>query len=244
MLNGKTIMVVLPAYNASKTIRATGQELPWDIVDEVLVVDDASEDDTAAVARELGLRVVEHPENKGYGANQKTCYREALAFGADIVIMVHPDYQYEPRLVSAMAGMISSGVYDVVLGSRILGGNAIAQGMPAWKYVANRILTLIQNLLLGMKLSEYHTGYRGYSRDVLTGLRWEDNSDNFVFDNQLLTQAILGKYRIGEISVPTRYFEAASSINLRNSVVYGLGVLRTSLLGFFQRIGLHSFKGS
>ncbi|MFT3820577.1 MAG: glycosyltransferase family 2 protein [Rubrivivax sp.] len=238
MINGQRIVVVMPAYRAARTVEATYRALPLDVVDHVLLVDDASRDDTVAVARALGIEVHVHPHNRGYGGNQKTCYAQALAAGADIVVMVHPDYQYEPRLVTAMAGMIASGVYDAVLGSRILGGGALAGGMPLWKYVANRILTAAQNLLLGAKLSEYHTGYRAYSRALLEGTRWRENSDDFVFDNQILAQVILGGWRLGEISVPTKYFDEASSIDFRRSVSYGLGVLRVSVGGWLWRLRL------
>lgn len=239
MLAGQRIVVVMPAYHAGRTLEATWRELPRDIVDETIVVDDASDDDTVAVARGLGLEVILHPSNRGYGANQKTCYTEALRRGADIVVMVHPDYQYDPRLVTAMAGMIASGVYDLVIGSRILGGGAVAGGMPRWKYAANRVLTLFENLLLGAKLSEYHSGFRAYRRSVLDSLAWQGNSDDFVFDNQLLAQAIVGGYRIGEISVPTRYFAEASSIDFPRSVRYGLGVVGTTLLAFLARTGVY-----
>jgi glycosyltransferase involved in cell wall biosynthesis len=238
MLNQKKIVVVMPAYRAGKTLEKTYQALPHDIVDEVLLVDDCSDDDTTEVARRLGITVIQHTVNTGYGGNQKTCYREALSRKADIVVMVHPDYQYEPRLVTAMAGMIASGVYDVVLGSRILGKGALQGGMPLWKYVANRALTAFENLLLGAKLSEYHTGYRAYTRETLEQLPWQRNSDDFVFDNQFLAQAIVARARIGELSVPTRYFPEASSINFRRSVRYGFGVLGTSALGFLARTGL------
>jgi glycosyltransferase involved in cell wall biosynthesis len=238
VLDGKRVVVVMPAYRAGRTLAATWRELPRQIVDEVVVVDDASDDDTVAVARALGLDVVLHPRNMGYGANQKTCYREALARGADIVVMVHPDYQYDPRLVTPMAGMIASGVYDLVIGSRILGGGALAGGMPAWKYVANRALTAFENLLLGAKLSEYHTGYRGFSRELLTALPWQRNSNGFVFDNEMLAQAIVARWRIGEVSVPTRYFAEASSIDFGGSVRYGLGVVRTTLAAFLARAGV------
>lgn len=235
MINGKRVMVVMPAYRAALTVERTFRDLPHDVIDGVLLVDDASTDDTAAVARRLGIDVHVHPSNRGYGGNQKTCYGLALAAGADIVVMVHPDYQYEPRLVTAMASMIASGVYDAVLGSRILGGGAVAGGMPWWKYVANRVLTLLQNLLLGAKLSEYHSGYRGFSRDLLQRVRWDENSDDFVFDNQMLVQCLLGGFRVGEISVPTKYFDEASSINLPRSVRYGMGVLGVSVLGWAHR---------
>jgi glycosyltransferase involved in cell wall biosynthesis len=238
MLNAKRLIVVMPAYRAGRTLESTWRDLPHDVVDEVIVVDDSSDDDTVAVARRLGLSVVLHPENRGYGANQKTCYTEALARGADIVVMVHPDYQYDPRLTTAMAGMIGSGVYDLVVGSRILGGGALRGGMPLWKYTANRLLTLFENLLLGAKLSEYHSGYRAYSRELLEALPWPANSDDFVFDNELLAQAIVGRFRIGEISVPTRYFAEASSINFPRSVRYGLGVVRTTFLACLARCGI------
>lgn len=238
MINGQRVVVVMPAYRAARTVEATYRALPMEVIDRVLLVDDASRDDTVAVARRLGIEVHVHAHNRGYGGNQKTCYTQALAAGADIVVMVHPDYQYEPRLVTAMAGMIASGVYDAVIGSRILGGGALRGGMPLWKYVANRALTAFQNLLLGAKLSEYHTGYRAYSRQLLTGTRWDENSDDFVFDNQILAQVILGGWRVGEISVPTKYFDEASSINFARSVTYGLGVLRVSLTGLAWRLGL------
>lgn len=237
MMNGQKIAVVLPAYNAALTLERTYRALPLELVDEVILVDDASRDDTAALAKQLGLRTVVHPRNRGYGGNQKTCYETALQSGADIVVMVHPDYQYDPRLVPAMVGMIASGVYDVVLGSRILGNGALSGGMPIWKYIANRGLTLIENLALGAKLSEYHTGYRAYHRRVLEALALDRNSDDFVFDNEFLAQAILGGFRLGEISCPTRYFEEASSINFRRSVRYGFGVLRVSLEGLLHRTG-------
>jgi glycosyltransferase involved in cell wall biosynthesis len=237
MINGKRVMVVMPAYKAAKTLELTWNSLPHDIVDYGLVVDDASNDDTVEVARRLGIEVRVHARNRGYGANQKTCYTEALLTNADIVVMVHPDYQYEPRLVTAMAAMISSGVYDAVLGSRIIGGKARAGGMPLWKYLANRLLTLFQNLCLGAKLSEYHTGYRAFSRQVLSETDWKACSDDFVFDNEMLAQLILGGWKLGELSVPTHYFDDASSINFSRSVVYGLGVLRVSLAGLARRLG-------
>ena len=242
MLDGKRIVVVMPAYHAGRTLEATWRDLPRDVVDAIVVVDDASDDDTVAVARSLGLDVILHPHNRGYGANQKTCYAAALERGADIVVMVHPDYQYDPRLATAMAGMIASGVYDMVIGSRILGGGAIRGGMPRWKYAANRILTLFENLLLGAKLSEYHTGFRAYRRELLEALPWQGNSDDFVFDNQMLAQAIVGGYRIGEISVPTRYFAEASSIDFPRSVRYGFGVVATTLLAFLARCGVYRHR--
>ena len=238
MINGKKVLVVMPAYRAARTLEATFRALPHAIVDHVLLVDDASHDDTAAVARSLGIEVIVHESNRGYGANQKTCYRTALAGDADIVVMVHPDYQYEPRLVTAMAAMIESGVYDAVIGSRILGGRARAGGMPLWKYIANRGLTAFENLMLGAKLSEYHTGYRAFSRGLLEALRWQECSDDFVFDNEMLAQIILGGFRLGEISVPTKYFNNASSINFSRSVKYGFGVLRVSITGVLWRMGI------
>jgi len=228
LINGKRIVVVLPAYNAEKTLEATVRELP-EIVDESILVDDHSSDATAEMARKLGLTVEVHPQNRGYGGNQKTCYAKALAAGADVVVMLHPDYQYEPLLVTPMATMIAYGVYDLALGSRILGGGALRGGMPVYKYISNRLLTLFQNLLMGAKLSEYHTGFRAYSAAILRGMPLEENSDDFVFDNQLLAQAVLMGARIGEISCPTKYFPEASSINFRRSAIYGLGVLRTSI---------------
>ena len=239
MLHGKRLMVVMPAFRAARTLELTWRGLPADIVDRVLLVDDASHDETAEIARNLGMDVLLHETNRGYGANQKTCYEEALKDGADIVVMVHPDYQYEPRLLTAMAAMIESEVYDIVIGSRITGGGALRGGMPVWKYIANRALTAFQNLLLGAKLSEYHSGYRAYSRHVLQTLNWRNNSDDFVFDNQFLVQGIIAGCRMGEISVPTRYFDDASSINLIRSIQYGLGVLWTSLSGFLMRIGVY-----
>ncbi len=238
MLSNKKICVVLPAYNAEKTLARTFAEIPRDIVDDVILTDDASADRTIAVARQLGIFTLAHDANRGYGANQKTCYRAALARGADIVVMLHPDYQYTPRLVAAMASMIASEQFDVVLGSRILGVGALAGGMPRYKYVANRVLTFLQNLLLGHKLSEYHTGYRAWSRTVLEQLPLLACSDDFVFDNQMLAQAIYFGFRIGEISCPTKYFAEASSIDFRRSVVYGIGVLRTAVQFRLQRSGL------
>jgi glycosyltransferase involved in cell wall biosynthesis len=229
MLHGKRIIVVLPAYKAAKTLRQTCEDIPRDIVDEIVLVDDASMDDTVAIAKSLDLHTHVHRENLGYGANQKTCYREALALGADIVVMLHPDYQYDPRLVTAMAAMIASGAYDVVLASRILGGKAIRGGMPVYKYVFNRFLTAFQNLLVGAKLSEYHSGYRAFSAEVIRTIPLLSNSDDFVFDNQMILQALAFDFRVGEISCPTKYFPEASSINFRRSVIYGFGVLAASL---------------
>ena len=238
MVGGKRLVVVLPAYNAEQTLERTVAAVPDGLVDEFLLVDDASRDDTVQVAQRLGLAVIVHPENRGYGANQKTCYKTALEHGADIVVMLHPDYQYSPRLLGAMAWLVASGEFDVVLGSRILGKGALAGGMPLYKYVANRFLTLVENLLLGVKLSEYHTGYRAFSREVLTTLPIERNSDDFVFDNQMLVQAVAAGFRIGEISCPTRYFAEASSINFRRSLVYGLGVLGAAARFRLHRWGL------
>ena len=230
MLHGKKIVVVMPAYHAEKTLAACHAAIPHDIVDAVLLVDDASDDATVAVAQRLGILTHRHPANRGYGGNQKTCYALALAEGADIVVMLHPDYQYEPKLITAMAAMVASDVYDVVIGSRILGNTAIAGGMPRWKYFANRLLTALENLLAGSKLSEFHTGYRAFSRCVLETLPLAANSDDFVFDNQMLIQALAFDQRIGEISCPTKYFPDASEIDFRRSVVYGFGVLGTALL--------------
>ncbi|WP_435017699.1 glycosyltransferase family 2 protein [Tundrisphaera sp. TA3] len=238
MLYGKRIVVVMPAYNAEATLARTYREIDRGVVDEVILVDDASRDRTVELARELGLRVIVHPENRGYGGNQKSCYLEALRLDADVVVMVHPDYQYTPLLIPAMALMIANGVYDCVIGSRILGGRARAGGMPAYKYVANRLLTFAQNLLMGSKLSEFHTGYRAFSREVLEGLPLGENSDDFVFDNQMLAQVIAFRFRIGEVSCPTRYFAEASSIGLRRSITYGLGVLRTSVIFRLHRWGI------
>ncbi len=238
MLNGKKIVVVMPAYNAEKTVEMTYNEIPFDIVDDVVLVDDASRDRTPDVARKLGINTVVHTENMGYGGNQKTCYKTALGLGADIVIMVHPDYQYTPKLIPAMASMIAYGEFDAVLASRILGIGALKGGMPFYKYVSNRLLTLIENLLVGHKLSEYHTGYRAFSREILEHLPLERNSNDFVFDNQMLAQIIWFGYRIGELTCPTKYFEDASSINFRRSVVYGLGVIRTALQFRLQKLGI------
>lgn len=230
MIDGKKIAVVLPAYNADKTLEQTFAEIPLDIVDDVILVDDASTDRTVAIARKLGIHTVIHASNGGYGANQKSCYTTALARGADIVVMLHPDYQYSPRLLTAMAGMIASGHYDAVFASRILGGGALSGGMPRYKYVANRLLTAFQNLMMGAKLSEYHTGYRAWSREVLTRLPLSACSNDFVFDNQMIAQTKWAGFRMGEISCPTKYFPEASSINFRRSCVYGLGVLRTAIV--------------
>jgi len=237
MINGKRIAVVMPAYNAEKTLEQTVQALS-DLVDIKILVDDSSKDQTAALSRSLGVETFVHDANYGYGRNQQTCYREALAAGADIVVMVHPDYQYTPSLVPAMAGMVASGVYDMVLGSRILGAGALKGGMPLYKYVANRFLTAIQNLFLGVKLSEYHTGFRAFSRELIETLPLLENSDDFVFDNQMIAQAVMFNFRIGEISCPTKYFKEASSINFKRSVEYGLGVLSTTASFVAHRWGI------
>jgi len=241
VLSGKKLVVVLPAYNAAKTLERTIQDIPPGMVDEILLVDDDSHDDTVAIAHKLGLRVFRHERNLGYGRNQKTCYAEALKLGADIVVMLHPDYQYSPKILPALAGLVASGEYDLAIGSRILGGKARQGGMPVYKYLANRLLTLIQNLLLGAKLSEYHTGYRAFSRQVLTTLPLLENSDDFVFDNEMLAQAIYFGFRLGEVSCPTRYFPEASSINFPRSLKYGLGVLLTSIKFFLQKRGWRDF---
>jgi glycosyltransferase involved in cell wall biosynthesis len=230
MLHGKKIVVVMPAYHAEKTLEACYAAIPHDIVDVVLLVDDASDDATVAVAQRLGIKTHRHPANRGYGGNQKTCYSLALAEGADIVVMLHPDYQYEPKLITAMAAMVASDVYDVVIGSRILGNTALAGGMPRYKYFFNRVLTSLENILAGSKLSEFHSGYRAFSRGVLETLPLAANSDDFVFDNQMLIQSLAFGQRIGEISCPTKYFPEASEINFRRSVVYGIGVLHTALV--------------
>src|SRR5512132_2559198 len=234
MINGKRIAIVMPAYNAEKTLEATILEVP-DLVDTRILVDDDSKDRTVELAHKLGLQVFVHDRNYGYGRNQQTCYREALAAGADVVIMLHPDYQYTPLLVTAIASMVAYDVYDVVLGSRIIGGTALRGGMPFYKYVFNRLLTAFGNLFLGVKLSEYHTGYRCFSRKVLMELPLVENSDDFVFDNQMLAQCVHFGFRIGEVSCPTKYFDEASSINFRTSVTYGLGVLRTTMQYALQK---------
>ena len=242
MLNNKKVIVVMPAYNAARTLAQTYREIPLDIVDEVLLVDDKSSDETVALAREIGLIVFLHEKNLGYGGNQKTCYREALKRGAEVIVMLHPDYQYSPKLVGSLAGMIASGEYDIALGSRILGVGARKGGMPLYKYIANRFLTLVQNLLLSYKLSEYHTGYRAFARTVLENLPLEENSDDFLFDNEILAQGIYFNHRIGEVSCPTKYFAEASSIGFARSVKYGLGVLATSIKFRWQRMGLGKFR--
>lgn len=242
MLNQRKVVVVMPAFNAARTLERTYRELPLEVVDEVILVDDGSSDQTVELARRMGLIVFRHTRNLGYGRNQKTCYREALERGADIVVMLHPDYQYSPRLIVPLAGMIAYGEFDIALGSRILGVGALQGGMPLYKYAANRLLTAIQNLLLNYKLSEYHTGYRAFDRRVLEALPLEEDSDDFVFDNQILAQAIYFKYRIGEVSCPARYFAEASSIGLARSLRYGLGVLATSCKFRLQQLGLGKFR--
>ena len=241
MFNDKKVVVVMPAYNAAKTLLQTTGEIDRSLVDEIVLVDDASVDETVRIAQELGLHVLRHPVNRGYGGNQKTCYTQALELGADIVVMLHPDYQYTPLLIPAMVSLIGSGLYDCVIGSRILGGKAQRNGMPLYKYIANRGLTFTQNLLMNSKLTEFHTGYRAFSRQVLLQLPLEENSDDFVFDNQMLSQIIYAGFQIGEVSCPTKYFAEASSINFRRSCVYGLGCLRTAAQFRLSRWGLFQF---
>lgn len=242
MIRDKKVVVVLPAYNAAPTLRSTYHEIDFSIVDEVILVDDLSSDDTVPIARELGIRhIVEHPVNKGYGGNQKSCYDRALENGADIVIMLHPDYQYTPKLIPAMASLLASETYQVVLGSRILGNGALKGGMPVYKYISNRVLTFFQNLMMNAKLSEYHTGYRAFTREVLERIDYHANSDNFIFDNQMLAQIWMAGYEIAEITCPTRYFKEASSIDLKNSIIYGLGVLRTSVQYRLHRSGIKKY---
>jgi glycosyltransferase involved in cell wall biosynthesis len=242
MIHGKKVVVVLPAYNAALTLEQTYREIPFDIVDEVVLVDDAGGDDTLSVGASLGIKhLIQHEKNLGYGGNQKTCYRKALDLGADIIIMLHPDYQYTPKLIPAMAHLVATDIYPVVLGSRILGKGALEGGMPMVKYIANRILTLIQNILINQKLSEYHTGYRAFSREVLESIRWDLNSDDFIFDNQIMAQCVDAGFKIGEVSCPTKYFEEASSINLRNSAIYGLGCLGVSIRYRLHRWGIWNY---
>lgn len=243
MIKGKKIVVVLPAYNAEKTLEQTYSEIPFDIVDEVVLVDDCSRDGTVEVASKLNINhVIRHEKNTGYGGNQKSCYRKALEIGADIVIMLHPDYQYTPQLIPSIAYLIANDVYSVVLASRILGKGALKGGMPKYKYIANRFLTLFQNILIGQKLSEYHTGYRAFSAEVLRKINYEGNSDDFVFDNQMLSQIFFAGFDIAEITCPTKYFKEASSINFRRSTKYGIGVLSTSLMHFLARCGIYKAK--
>ena len=241
MILGKKLIVIMPAYNAELTIRNTYSELPHEYVDDVILVDDASQDNTPGIARALGIKTIVHVENTGYGGNQKTCYREALRHGADVVVMIHSDYQYSPRLVTAMASMIVSGHYDIVLGSRILGGRALEGAMPLYKYIGNRFLTAIENMVLGVKLSEYHTGLRAFTRTVLETLPLDENSDDFVFDNEILVQAVFWGFKIGELSCPTRYFKEASSINFRRSVQYGFGIIATLVKYILSRTSLKRY---
>lgn len=239
MIKGKKLIVILPAYNAEKTLKRTYDEIPFDLVDDVVLVDDKSSDNTAELAREIGIRhVIVHEKNKGYGGNQKSCYNKALELGGDIIVMLHPDYQYTPKLIESMAYLIANEVYPVVIGSRILGKGALKGGMPMYKYIANRFLTLSQNILMNQKLSEYHTGYRMFSADVLKNINYNRNSDDFIFDNQMLAQICYEGYEIAEITCPTKYFEEASSINIRRSTTYGLGVLGVSMLYFMNKVGL------
>jgi glycosyltransferase involved in cell wall biosynthesis len=241
MVRNKKVIVVMPAYNAEKTLVETYQEIPLDLVDKVILVDDASSDRTSEMSKKLGLETIVHSRNRGYGANQKTCYRAALDSGADLVVMLHPDYQYTPKLISAMVYLLESGTFEVVLGSRILGGKALSGGMPVYKYFSNRVLTLIQNLLMGAKLSEYHTGYRAYTRGVLEAIAWEKNSDDFIFDNQFLSQILFKGFNVGEISCPAKYFAEASSINFTRSVKYGLGCLWTAFRYRLAKMGIGSW---
>jgi glycosyltransferase involved in cell wall biosynthesis len=239
MYKGKKVIVVLPAYNAEKTIEKTYKEIPMDLVDEVILCDDASKDNTVEKARSIGIKhIIKHEKNKGYGGNQKSLYLKSLELGGDIVIMLHPDYQYTPLLIPSMVNIIGEELYEVVLGSRILGKGALKGGMPLYKYIANRFLTFTQNLLINYKLSEYHTGYRSFSRKVLESINFEENSDDFIFDNQMLSQIIYKGFDIGEVTCPTKYFEEASSINLKRSTIYGLGVLKVSLVHFLCKLGL------
>jgi len=243
MYKGKKVVAVLPAYNANKTLEKTYKEIPFDIVDDVILCDDASKDNTIEVAKAIGIKhAIRHETNKGYGGNQKTLYNKALALDADIIIMLHPDYQYTPKLIPSMVNMIGEDLYDVVLGSRILGKGALGGGMPVYKYIANRFLTLTQNILVSHKLSEYHTGYRAFSREVLESINYNGNDDDFIFDNEMLSQIIFANFRVGEVSCPTKYFPEASSINFKRSSKYGLGVLMVSVRHFLQRLGLGKFK--
>ena len=242
MLNGKKIIVVMPAYNAERTLEKTYNEIPKDVVDEVLLVDDKSHDRTVVKAREMGITTYLHEANRGYGANQKTCYREALRRGADIVIMLHPDYQYPGKLIPAMAGLITSGMFDIALGSRVLGGMALKGGMPLYKYIANRALTFIDNVITGQKISEYHSGYRAFKKEVLLNLPLMENSDDFIFDNEVLMQAIYFGYKVGEMTTPTNYNKEASSISFKRSVIYGFGILSVALKFILQKLKLAKFR--
>ncbi|RLD68226.1 MAG: glycosyltransferase family 2 protein [Bacteroidetes bacterium] len=243
MIDNKKIVVVLPAYNAEKTLEITYNEIPFEIVDDVILVDDLSSDKTVEEGERLGIKhIIKHEKNKGYGGNQKSCYNKSLEIGADIVVMLHPDYQYTPKLIHSMCYLIANDVYDVVIGSRILGNGALKGGMPIYKYIANRFLTLSQNILMNQKLSEYHTGYRAFSSKVLKSIAYTKNSDDFVFDNQMIAQIFYAGFEIAEITCPTKYFEEASSINLQRSIKYGLGVLGVSFKYFFQKLGLAKYK--
>jgi glycosyltransferase involved in cell wall biosynthesis len=243
MIGNKKITVVLPAYNAERTLEMTYNEIPFDIVDEVILVDDLSRDNTVEKAQSLGIKyIVKHTENKGYGGNQKTCYNKAIEIESDIIVMLHPDYQYTPKLIHSMCYLIANGVYDVVLGSRILGKGALKGGMPLYKYIANRLLTLFQNVMMNQKLSEYHSGYRAFSRNVLKSINYNDNSDDFVFDNQMIAQIFYAGFEIAEITCPTKYFEEASSINIPRSMKYGMGVLEVSIQYFLQKLHVTNFK--
>lgn len=239
MINGKKIVVVLPAYNAALTLKKTYDEIPFDIVDDVVLVDDHSKDNTSEIAKQIGIKhVIRHEKNKGYGGNQKTCYDTAMQLGADIVVMLHPDYQYTPKLIHSLTYLIANDLYPVAFGSRILGKGALKGGMPMYKYIFNRMLTFSQNVLIGQKLSEYHTGYRAFSKEVIQKINYHANSDDFVFDNQMISQIFYAGFDIAEVTCPTKYFPEASSINFRRSMKYGLGVLGTSFIHFFNRIGL------
>lgn len=238
MINGKKVIVVMPAYNAEKTLEQTYREIPMDFVDDIILVNDASKDNTVQEAERLGIRhIITHPQNRGYGGNQKSCYNKALELGADIVVMLHPDYQYTPKLILAMSSIIANGLYPVVFGSRILGKGALRGGMPMYKYIANRALTLFQNILMNQKLSEYHTGYRAFSREVLEKVNYELNNDDFIFDNEMIAQIFDAGFEIGEVTCPTKYFDEASSINLSRSIQYGLGVVGVSVGYFLKRLG-------
>ncbi len=242
MIHGKKVVVVLPAYNAAKTLLKTYHEIPFDVVDDVILVDDASTDETVIIAYKLKIKLFIHANNLGYGGNQKTCYNEALKAGADVVVMLHPDYQYTPKLIGAMASLVAIGQYQMVLGSRIISGDALKSGMPLYKYVANRFLTLIENILLHQKISEYHTGYRAFSRYLLMTLPLHNNSNDFVFDNEMIAQAFYFGYSVGEVSCPTKYFPQASSINFMRSVKYGFGVLKTALMFRLDKWGIVNYR--
>jgi glycosyltransferase involved in cell wall biosynthesis len=242
MLNGKRVTVVMPAYNAEKTLRKTHSEIPHDIVDKIILTDDASQDHTADIARQLNIKTFVHMKNKGYGGNQKTCYQEALRAGSDIIIMLHPDYQYTPKLITSIAAMIAYDIFDAVIASRILGNKALEGGMPVYKYIANRFLTAVENFIIQQKLSEYHTGYRAFSSKVLENLPIMENSDDFVFDNEMLLQTMYFGFRVGEVSCPAKYFEEASSISFRRSVIYGVGVLKTAMKYFYSKRGYKNYS--